>query len=83
MRSIAQAPARYDQAAGLRVDDDPAAQPEHLLDGRRGEHVGGRAVGDGAAVAHRNYSIGVASGLVEVVQHEHDRPAVFALETVE
>ena len=57
---------------GHRVGHHAAVQPEHLAHQLLGHHVGGRALGHDPAVLHGDEVVGVAGGLVEVVQHQDD-----------
>jgi hypothetical protein len=61
--------------AGDGIGDDEGAQAEHLLDHLGGDHLGRRAGGHHLAVTHHDQLVGVAGGLVEVVQHrDHGLP---------
>ena len=66
-----------------RVVDDPARQPEHVGDQLRRDDLVRRPLGDDRPVAHRDEVVGVAAGVVEVVQDEHDRAALALVEVDE
>src|SRR5690606_28838458 len=66
--------------AGDRVGDDDRGKTEDLTDQVGGDDLAGRALGDDMARLHGDEVIGVAGGLVEVVQNGDDGAAAFAVE---
>ncbi len=75
-RSLATGLGNHQGRGRLGVVDDPARQVEDLLDDVGGDDVGRGSLGDHRALAHRDQVRGVAGGLVEVVQHRHERAAL-------